>query len=357
MLVQSVRGARSSALHGARSSEYVHAHHAACTTDVIKHVVLGVLLRHMLAKPKPFVYVESHAGAGLYDLHAPEASRRREHDAGIARLAARARDGDALEPCGPRARRAIDELLAAVRAVNGAELDDRGEAARYYPGSPLIAARHLRAGDRMVLLEKDGATARRLEEAIARGGARAAVEVECGDGFARLKGLRAPLSTAAKGGGGGGRGLVFIDPAYESGSELDQTVASLGALDRHWRGARACVWYPLRAGPVADKAARLHQELRALREQTPATREPTRCLVAELSLPPAPEARVAAQEAVSAPAANPNWLAGCGMLMWAPPYEIEDELREVLTALGRLLQETDPAARLSGTPTVAVYEL
>ena len=45
------------------------------------------------------------------------------------------------------------------------------------------------------------------------------------------------------------------------------------------------------------------------------------------------------------------------MLMWAPPYEIEDELREVLTALGRLLQETDPAARLSGTPTVAVYEL
>ena len=57
MLVQSVRGARSSALHGARSSEYVHAHHAACTTDVIKHVVLGVLLRHMLAKPKPFVYV------------------------------------------------------------------------------------------------------------------------------------------------------------------------------------------------------------------------------------------------------------------------------------------------------------
>ena len=88
--------------------------------------------------------------------------------------------------------------------------------------------------------------------------------------------------------------------------------------------------------------------------------DPTRCLVAELSLPPAPEARVAAQEAASAPAANPNWLAGCGMLLWAPPYEIEDELREVLTALGSLLQETDPAcnpAAALGTPAVAVYEL
>ena len=353
MLVRSTRrGARSSALRGGRA-DYVHAHHAACTTDVIKHVVLGVLLRNMLAKAKPMVYVESHAGAGLYDLHAPEASRRREHDAGIARLAARAREsGDALESCTPRARRAIDDLLAAVRAVN----DESGssDAARYYPGSPLIAARHLRAGDRMVLLEKDDATARRLEEATARGGS-AAVEVECGDGFARLKGLRAPLSTTPEG-GGGARGLVFIDPAYQSGSELDQTVASLASLDRHWRGARACVWYPLRAGMVADKATRLHRELRALREQTPATREPTRCLVAELSLPPAPEARVAAQEAASAPAANPNWLAGCGMLLWAPPYEIEDELREVLTALGILLQETNPAAAL-GTPTVAVYEL
>ena len=80
---------------------------------------------------------------------------------------------------------------------------------------------------------------------------------------------------------------------------------------------------------------------------------------AQLLLPPAPEARMASGLATGDErgASNPDWLTGCGMLMWAPPFEIEDELREVLSALGSLLHETDPATGPQEPPSVEVYYL
>ena len=75
-------------MHSSRSSRlpYAHGYHAGNAADVWKHSVLVLLLQHMCRKGKPFAFVDTHAGAGLYDLAGEEAMRLREHERGIHRL-------------------------------------------------------------------------------------------------------------------------------------------------------------------------------------------------------------------------------------------------------------------------------
>ena len=65
---------------------YRHIYHAGNICDVVKHAVLARLLVHLCAKPAPYRAVDTHAGAGLYDLAGPEAARSGEWHNGIGRV-------------------------------------------------------------------------------------------------------------------------------------------------------------------------------------------------------------------------------------------------------------------------------
>src|SRR5262245_24764853 len=121
---------------------YRHAFHAGNFADVVKHVVLVELLRALARKTTPFCCIDTHAGAGRYDLDTPPASERREYEQGIARLWRHE------APCPP----AVADYLAQLRALNppGARDSDHP---RIYPGSPLIERACLRADDRLVCCE------------------------------------------------------------------------------------------------------------------------------------------------------------------------------------------------------------
>ena len=74
---------------------YRHAFHAGNFADVMKHALLARILVHLQKKPAPFFVLDTHAGAGLYDLTADQATRTGEWQGGVGRL-------DAL--VAPRAR-------------------------------------------------------------------------------------------------------------------------------------------------------------------------------------------------------------------------------------------------------------
>jgi 23S rRNA (adenine2030-N6)-methyltransferase len=57
---------------------YRHAYHAGNHTEVFKHSVLCLLLLELRKKPNPFAVLDTHAGAGRYDLQSPEAQRTGE---------------------------------------------------------------------------------------------------------------------------------------------------------------------------------------------------------------------------------------------------------------------------------------
>src|ERR1700732_241221 len=118
---------------------YRHAFHAGGFADVIKHIVMVRILIYLQDKQAAFRVIDTHAGAGVYDLAGEEARRGAEWLTGIARIM-QARFSEKTAPL-------IKPYLDIVRAFNPAR-----ELASY-PGSPLIARALLRPQDRMTACE------------------------------------------------------------------------------------------------------------------------------------------------------------------------------------------------------------
>ena len=112
---------------------YRHAYHAGSHTDVFKHAVLAMLLEHLRGKPKPFTVLDTHAGAGRYDLTAIEAGKTGEAADGIGRV--------------------IDKDIPAASAYLGLIRHLNPDGLRIYPGSPAIIAAFLRDEDRLIACE------------------------------------------------------------------------------------------------------------------------------------------------------------------------------------------------------------
>ncbi len=195
---------------------YRHAFHAGNHADVLKHLILVQVARYMAQKDAPFWYIDTHAGAGAYDLEGKEAQKLAEFRDGIGRLWQRTD----LPP-------AVEEYVALVRRFNS------GEKLKRYPGSPWFADQILREDDRLRLFELHSSDFRHLTANFKNGGRRLALNA--GDGFAGLKALLPPPPR---------RALVLIDPSYETKSDYLNVVKALeDALKRFATGTYA-VWYP-----------------------------------------------------------------------------------------------------------------
>ena len=260
---------------------YRHAFHAGNFADVHKHVVLLALLERLKRKPKPLLYLDTHAGRGSYDLRAEDATRSGESREGIARLAGRpVRSAD---------------LFRYLQATHAA-----GAAPTHYPGSPLIALGALREGDRAVLVEQQPAEAQALQQATSR---MRDVSIVCGDGYAALKTYLPPREN---------RGLVLIDPPYEADTEFADAERALRFGLSRWPNGVFALWYPIKAGAQSQRlnAALQASGLRKL-------------LRLELTVRPAD---------------SPIGLNGSGLVIANPPWKFDAEVREALDELHTALE-------------------
>ena len=257
--------------------KYRHAHHAGNFADVHKHVTLLALLAALQRKDKGFLYLETHAGRGVYDL-----AGSAEAGAGIARL-------QGARCAAPELCHYLERLAQARRECGSSRL---------YPGSPWLAARALRAQDRAVLVEALPEEARALRRALAPLRA-ARVRIETGDGFERLCAALPPPER---------RALTLIDPPYEeTRRDFDRVRAGLAETLRRFPTGVVAVWYPVK--DVRDT----ERWLAAVARQTERA-----ALVAQLWLHPR-DSRVA--------------LNGSGMLIVNPPYQLEAPMRAWLAEL------------------------
>ncbi|MDP2431604.1 MAG: 23S rRNA (adenine(2030)-N(6))-methyltransferase RlmJ [Pseudomonadota bacterium] len=202
---------------------YRHAFHAGNHADVLKHAVLIALLDYLNQKDKPWWYIDTHAGAGIYDLHGDYARKTGELDSGIARLW----DRTDLPPM----------LASYVELVRGLNPDGR---LRLYPGSPWCALQRARAEDRLRLFELHSSDHRLLSSTFSESGRQ--VRIEGTDGHAGLKSVLPPPTR---------RGLVLIDPSYEVKSDYPRTVEALKDGLTRFVGGTYMVWYPLLQKPDA----------------------------------------------------------------------------------------------------------
>lgn len=254
---------------------YRHAFHAGNFADVHKHVVLIALLSHLHKKPKPFFFLDTHAGRGLYDLESVEARRGGEWLNGIARLQSQPLPG-------------LETYLTLV-----------GSTTHSYPGSPVLATEMLRENDRAVFVEKHPTEAAELTMALGR---RKRVTVTEDDGYTALKAQLPPREN---------RGLVLIDPPYENDSEFADVTRALQVAIARWPNGIYCVWYPIKPG---NAQLRMHRAL--------ADAGIKKMLLLELNI---------------LPSDSPLGLNGSGLLIVNPPFQLDEQMRELLPRLHAVL--------------------
>jgi 23S rRNA (adenine2030-N6)-methyltransferase len=267
---------------------YQHAFHAGNFADVHKHVVLTLLLDYLRGKPSAFRVIDSHAGAGRYDLLGAEAARSPEWRDGIARLVAAA----------PKLRQsAAFALLKPYLDIVAAQ--NAPGALRVYPGSPLIAKALLRPQDRLIACELEPRAAASLKTAL-RGDPR--VKVLPIDGWIAIKANVPPKER---------RGLVLIDPPYEEADDFARLTNAIGEAHRKWPTGMYMLWYPIKE---RDAPEALVRQLRRLGVP--------KVLRSEITL--------------RAPRADAG-LAGSGLIVINPPHTLERDLEIVLPVLIRAL--------------------
>jgi 23S rRNA (adenine2030-N6)-methyltransferase len=192
---------------------YRHGYHAGNFADVVKHVALVAVLSHLRKKDTAFSVVDSHGGRGAYDLSGEQSVRTGEAGKGVARLAGLS--GEMPE--------ALSTYLSLVENNN------------LYPGSPLIAAQLLRPQDRLVAIEKHAEEFAALKDTLAPF---SNVTAEQGDGYARILKLLPPPSR---------RGLVLIDPPFESPDEFSDLARTLRDAARKFATGIYLAWYPIKS--------------------------------------------------------------------------------------------------------------
>ncbi len=204
---------------------YQHAYHAGNAADVHKHALLAVALGYMGRKPKPMTYMETHAGRALYDLGGPEAAKTGEAAAGIRRM-------ESWFPEDHPYAQALD----AARQLGGPDA---------YPGSPIVAATHLRDTDRLILAEKHPQEVAALRQAISW------AETHAADGPQLALSLTPPEPR---------RGMLLIDPSYEVKSEWTAIPDLVAKVRRKWPVGVILLWYPvLASGAHLPLVARMQE--------------------------------------------------------------------------------------------------
>lgn len=267
---------------------YRHGYHAGNHGDVLKHWVLVLCLEYLKQKDKPFFYIDTHAGSGMYSLTSPFARKTGESDGGIAKLW--------QASSWPAEMSAYRDVVASF--------NKKGKLVRY-PGSPAIAAALAREDDRLRLIEMHGSDLSALQKLFDRD---RRVNVVDGDGFVDVKGMLPPATR---------RGVVLIDPSYEIKSDYGKVIKSVNDGLKRFATGQYLIWYPLINSVSAQRFSEQLQKLPC-------------------------GSWLDVQLAVSRPPQG-HGMYGSGMFVVNPPWMLRQQLEAALPDVTRLLAQDDAA--------------
>jgi 23S rRNA (adenine2030-N6)-methyltransferase len=273
---------------------YRHAFHAGNHADVLKHYVLGLVLAHAKQKDKPFWYIDTHAGAGMYSLNEGYATQNAEFEQGIDKLITAT---DLPKP--------LADFVAQIKSFN------TGNTLDLYPGSPAIAQDYLRADDKMRLFELHPNDCKILIENFKGQGQNknSQTKIEMQDGFTGIKAYLPPPPR---------RAVVLIDPPYEDKQDYQRVVNCIkDSLNRFATGTYM-VWYPLLQRDEPDE---MIEDLM------------------QLNMPNWLHVAMA----IHAPSEEGYGMHGSGLFIINPPWTLPNTLAETMPILTKLLALDDAA--------------
>lgn len=264
---------------------YRHIYHAGNHADVLKHVILTLFISSLMKKEKPFLYLETHAGRGIYDIQNTAAQKTKEYESGISKILSATNYPDKLK-----------QYIDGIKAIN------QNNTLHFYPGSPLFVYDMLkqagRSQDRLLLCEKESGeyeVLRRFFSKIKH------VAIHQQDGYLSLKAHLPPKEQ---------RGFILIDSPYENKDELTILFSSLQEGLKRWEKGTFAIWYPIKS---KKETTQFYRDLQKV------TNVPI--LIAEL----------ACFDEI------PNTLCGSGMAITNPFWQIDEDISAVLPWLWQTL--------------------
>jgi 23S rRNA (adenine2030-N6)-methyltransferase len=247
--------------------------------------VLCRILLYLRAKEAPFRVIDTHAGAGVYDLTSPEATRGGEWQDGIGKLLA--------NPLPEPVAKLLQPYLEVIDAFN-----EHG-ALKVYPGSPAIARAWLRPQDHLIACELEPQAAAILANYLQRDRRIKTLEI---DGWTALGATVPPKER---------RGVVLIDPPFEDGDDFRRMAEALAVAHRKWATGIYTLWYPIKGRSEPDALAKRLRRLGI-----------SKILRAEL---------------IVSPLSDPTKLNGSGLIIVNPPWTLAGELATLLPLLAERL--------------------
>lgn len=262
---------------------YRHSFHAGNHADVVKHIVLSLIIDSLKQKEKPFLYLDTHAGAGRYLLTEQHAQKTGEYLQGIDRLWQQKAYAPAL----------LQPYLSVIKHYNDSAT------LKYYPGSPLIAKQLLRREDKLHLTELHSSDYPLLKKEFTHDQRATVLQA---NGYQQLKAKLPPLTR---------RGLILIDPPYEIKEDYQQVVDGIKEGHKRFATGSFALWYPV------VQRQQIKKMIQALKET-----EIPNILQIELAIRPDNEQR---------------GMTASGMIVINPPWKLESQMKTIFDWLYPIL--------------------
>ncbi|KFA58071.1 rRNA methyltransferase [Gilliamella sp. wkB18] len=261
---------------------YRHSYHAGNHADVLKHIVLTLCIESLKEKEKPFLYLDTHSGAGRYLLRSEHAEKTGEYLSGINLLWQQSNIPELL-----------NTYISVLRRYNPFE------EIKYYPGSPLIAKQLLREQDKLNLTELHPTDYPLLKQEFIKD---KRTKVLREDGFSQLKSKLPPLSR---------RGIILIDPSYEIKDDYQKIPAALFEAYKRFATGVYLIWYPVVSRTQTEKMING---------------------IIDLGIK-----RISQFELAIKPDNDQKGMTASGMIVINPPWKLYDQMQKIMPWLKNIL--------------------
>lgn len=260
---------------------YRHIYHAGSFSDVFKHSILALLVKHLQKNEKGFAYIDTHAGIGCYDLNDPQVQRNPEYKFGIIPF---------LES------KNIPDLFAPyLTVIKDFTINDQ---LTHYPGSPLVLAKLLRPQDEIILNELHPEDFQQLKQTMRK---YKQSHLHHRDAYEFLPSILPPKLR---------RGLILIDPPFENVAEFTHLKQLLNKAVQRFATGVYVLWYPIKRNE--------HESfIKAIRNQIELPSCQIELKVKDFNL-------------------ETNQLTGCGLLVINPPWQTEEKMMQMRDCLSNL---------------------
>ncbi|MBR2251224.1 MAG: 23S rRNA (adenine(2030)-N(6))-methyltransferase RlmJ [Neisseriaceae bacterium] len=268
---------------------YRHIFHAGNFADILKHFVLFLVLQYYNQKDKPYFYIDTHSGAGLYCLNDEQSQKTGEYKDGFGRLLT----AKNLPPL-------LNEFKNKILNI----LPDQN----HYAGSPYIAAKTANTDTKLCLFEQHNNEFILLNQTVQLLNIQKRTITHNNDGFDGLLSLLPPPTR---------RAIILIDPSYEIKNDYQKVENTLKKAIKKFATGCYLIWYPILN---REESKRLPEQLKKLAPKW----LKTELIVKSFS-----------QDGFG--------MAGSGMLIINPPYILAEQLNQEIPDLCSLLVQDSTA--------------